>query len=219
MIHSRSALAGLLAAPLLAGCLSQHEYALAPDSAGQVITLSGAPVAGAQVSYPGLEEPQTVETGEDGRFELEARMGERRRLIAPGGVFAESTPVRARAPGLADGWASATFINGLGRPEAENEVLVVMLDAHAPAPALAALAGDCLERPDQRHALALADWAGGLDRASPPDWLTPERARWLDDHLRMTLSSGAVSACEDSSRIYQEIRDSAGPLIDIGRAG
>ncbi|MCH8488509.1 MAG: carboxypeptidase-like regulatory domain-containing protein [Oceanicaulis sp.] len=219
MMTIRSGLAALLAAPLLTACLSQHEYAEAPDSAGLVITLDGAPVAGAQVSYPGLEDAETVQADAEGRFQLAARMGERRRMVGPGGVFADSALVRARAPGLSDGWASATFINGLDRPEAENEVLVVMLEADAPGPGLTALAQDCLQRPEQRHALALAEWAGGLDREAAPDWLTPERARWLDEHLRMTLSSGAVSACGESSQLYQNIRESTGPLIDIGRDG
>lgn len=217
MMPIRSGLAALMAAPLLTACLSQHEYALAPDSAGLVITLAGAPVAGAQVSYRGLDDPQTVETGEDGRFELEARMGERRRLIAPGGVFAETTLVRARAPGMADGWSSAAFINGLGRPEAEHEVLVVMLDPDAPAPELAARAQDCLQQPVQRHALALAGWAGGLDPEAAPDWLTPARARALDEHLGAALPSGAVRECADSSALYEDIRQSTDVLAGIGR--
>jgi len=219
MMTTRSGLAVLVAAPLLTACLSQYEYADAPDSAGLVITLAGAPVAGADVSYARLDDPETTQTGDDGRFELAARMGERRRSFAPGGVHADSALVLARAPGLADGWASATFINGLGRPDAEHEVLVVMLDADAPEPGLAALAQDCLRRPEQRHALALAEWAGGLDPDAPPAWLTPPRARSLDEHLRMTLSSGAVTACEASSQLYQEIRQGAGVLIDIGTAG
>lgn len=218
MMTTRPALAALMAAPVLAGCLSQHEYAEAPDSAGLVITLAGAPVSGAQVSYHGLDDPQTVDTGEDGRFELDARMGERRRLIAPGGVFAETTLVRARAPGLADGWSSAAFINGLGRPEAQHEVLVVMLDPDALAPELAARAQDCLQLPVQRHALALAGWAGGLDPDAAPDWLTPARARALDEHLGAALPSGAVRECADSSALYQDIRQSTDVLADIGCA-
>lgn len=223
MMATRSGLAALLAVPVLTGCLSEHEYAQAPGSAGLVITLAEAPVAGAQVMYPALDDPETAQTGDDGRFELAARMGERRRLIAPGGVFADSTLVRARAPGMADGWASATFINGLGQAHAEDEVLVVMLDADAdtgtPALALSALAQDCLDRPEQRHALALAAWAGGLDRAEAPGWLTASRARSLDEHLRLTLNSGAVAACEDASQLHQGIRQGSDVLGAVGRSG
>ncbi len=216
MTTTRSGLALLLAAPLLTGCLSQHEYALAPNSAGLVIDIDGAPVAGAQVRYDALEDAPSVRTGPDGAFALDARMGERRRIFGVGGVFADSALVRVGAPGMPDGWGHAFFINGLGEPDANTDVLVVVMGEDELAPEIAAVTADCLERHVQRHALALTVWAGGLDPDAPPAWLTPARARYLYEHLGAALTSGAVLQCADSYAVHDTLYPRRRVLFDIG---
>ncbi|KAA5803794.1 hypothetical protein F1654_08320 [Alkalicaulis satelles] len=143
-------------------------------------------------------------------------MGERRRIFGVGGVFADAAPVRVSAPGMPDGWGHAFYINGLGEPDASMDVVVVMLDDLALAPEIDTLSADCLERPVQRHALALTGWAGGLDAAAPPEWLTPERARYLYEHLKAALTSGAVVQCTDSYALHDALYPRQRVLSDIG---
>jgi hypothetical protein len=215
-----NASAGVIACLCLTGCITKREHVLAPSTAGVVINAeTGKPVKDAQVRYVGLEGSASVITGPDGRFTLEGLTDNRTIVALPvSGVFRDATTVRASAPDMAEGYASAAFING-GKPaQALYNVTVLMFPADAGQTALHALTRDCIEGPEQDHALHLAAYAGGIDPGSPPEWLDQDAAEALHEHLWLTLPASGFRPCEQMTAAYEMFRSQTERLQEIFRS-
>ncbi len=202
--------AALVMGLCLASCVTTGQYVLAPDAEGLVIdTTTGQTIAGAEVRYVVLEGVSPVRTGADGRFRLEGRVERRTGLVLPvSGVYRDATRVQASVPGMPDGYATAGFVNGI-RPGPPVEprpaiypVIVLMFPADAGETPLQALMQDCVEGPEQHHALQMVAYLAGLDAAEPPDWLTPDTAEGLEEHLSRVLPSSGLMECARMSEAW-----------------
>jgi len=216
----RSAVKGLaaLAACLgLTACITQSDVVLAPDTRGVVIHAgTGQPVERAQVRHAGLADGPTVVTGADGGFTLEGRTQSRLILTHPmGGVFRDARQVRVSAPGLADGYATAGFVNSwMGGPgRTLYAVPVLMFPADAGETPLHALMRDCIQRPDQHHAVHLAAYVGRLDRDSPPDWMDADAVEGLIEHLDRVLPFAGFDACAQGEAARTLFSAQTAPLM------
>lgn len=211
MTHRGVKLAGALVMGLcLAACVTTGQYILAPDAQGLVIdTATGRPLAGAEVRYVVLEGVSPVRTGADGRFSLDGRVERRTGLVLPvSGVYRDTARVQVSAPGLPDGYATVGFINGI-RPGPPVEprpaiypVVVLMFPADAGETPLHALMQDCVAGPEQHHALQMVEYLAGLDAADPPEWLTPDTAGALEEHLSQVLPSSGFRECARMSEAW-----------------
>jgi hypothetical protein len=120
---------------------------------------------------------------------------------------------------MADGYASAAFING-GRPaQALYNVTVLMFQADAEKTTLHGLMRDCIEGPEQDHALHLAGYAAGIDPRSPPEWLDQDAAEALYEHLRYAVPSSSLRPCEQMTAAYEMLRTQTEPLRTFGQSG
>jgi len=210
----------LMAGLCLTACITQREHVLAPVASGVVINAgTGKPVEGALVRYAELEGAKPFKTGPDGRFTLEGRTDKRTIVAMPlGGVFRDRTPVLVSAPDMADGYASADFING-GKPaQALYNVTVLMFPADAVKTPLHGLMRDCIEGPEQDHALYLADYAAGIDPGSPPEWLDEEAAEGLYEHVRYAVPASGFRPCEQMTAAYEMFRTQTERLQEISRS-
>jgi hypothetical protein len=211
MLHRVVKLAGsLLIGLCLAACVTTGQYVLAPDAEGLVIdAATGLPVAGAEVRYVGVEGASPVRTRADGRFSLNRRVERRTGLVLPvSGVYRDATRVQVSVPDMPDGYATAGFINGV-RPGPPAEpmpaiypVIVLMFPADADETSLQVLMQDCVAGPEQHHALQVVEYLAGLDAADPPDWLTPDTAEGLDEHLSQMLPSSGFRKCARMSEAW-----------------
>ena len=211
----------LIACLCLTACITQREHVLAPVASGVVINAgTGKPVDGALVRYAGLEAAKPFKTGPDGRFTLEGRTDKRTIVALPvSGVFRDRTPVLVSAPDMADGYASAAFING-GRPaQALYNVTVLMFPADAEKTPLHGLMRDCIEGPEQDHALHLADYAASFDPGNRPEWLDEDAAEALYEHLRYAVPSSSLQSCEQMTAAYEMLRTQTEPLRTFGQSG
>jgi hypothetical protein len=168
------------------------------------------------VRYAELERAKPFKTGPDGRFTLEGRTDKRTIVALPlGGVFRDRAPVLVSAPDMADGYASADFING-GKPaQALYKVTVLMFPADAGQTALHTLTRDCIEGSEQDHALHLADYAAGIDPGSPPEWLDQDAAEALHEHLWLTLPASGFRPCGQMTDAYEMFRTQTERLQEI----
>jgi hypothetical protein len=195
----------------LTACVTRREFVLAPEASGIVIdAATGMPVEGAVVRHAGFEAVAPVVTGADGRFTLEGRIEKRTIVALPmGGLFREFSLVQVAAPGMADGYASASFPSGLniGRPpQARPEVQVLMFAADAADTPLHELMRDCIDTPEQAHALHIAGLAAGIDPESPPGWFGEDTSFALIDHLNETLPYDTFRSCsqmDDAVAMFQ----------------
>lgn len=205
----------------LAGCLTEREHVLAPDTRGVVIDAqTGQPVEGAEVRFSGLEEAQPVTTGPDGRFVLDGRTETRMIIALPAsGVFRDSAQIEAATPDRATGYATAGFLNGLGPAQAEYSVVVLVFPADGQEVALEALTRDCTQRPEQRHAMLIATHISRLDRGNPPGWLDAGTAEALREHLSATLPSSFFLACEQTQEAYEMYARHTDTLRALQEAG
>ncbi|MDP3378534.1 MAG: carboxypeptidase-like regulatory domain-containing protein [Brevundimonas sp.] len=196
--------AAILIGLCLAACVTRQDHVLAPAAEGLVIdTATGQPIAGAEVRYVELGSATPIMTDAEGAFTLEGRTERRTRVVLPvSGVYRDSAMVQASAPGLADGYATAGFINGLGPEAALYPVIVLMFPADAPETPLHALMQDCVEGPRQHHALQMVAYVAGLDAADPPPWLNPDTAEGLDEHLGRVLPSSGFQKCARMSEAW-----------------
>jgi len=211
----------LIACLCLTACITQREHVLAPVASGVVINAgTGKPVDEALVRYAGLEAAKPFKTGPDGRFTLEGRTDKRTIVALPvSGVFRDRTPVLVSAPDMADGYASAAFING-GRPaQALYNVTVLMFPADAEKTPLHGLMRDCIEGPEQDHALHLADYAASFDPGNRPEWLDEDAAEALYEHLRYAVPSSSLQSCEQMRPAYEMLRAKTEPLRTFGQSG
>ena len=220
MAFEFKALTGLVACLCLSACITQREHVLAPDARGIVIDAEkNQPVEGAQVRYPDVEALAPVITDADGSFTLPG-LADRRTVVAlpVSGVYRDRTGVQVSAAGRADGYASAAFING-GRPaKGLYRVVVLMFPPNAPDTPLHVLMQDCVEGPEQDHALQLADYVSMLDPESPPAWFDAETPEALLEHLQYALPSSGFMACERMSEAYEMFKAQKAPLEAIRRA-
>lgn len=206
--------AALVAGICLTACITQREQVLAPDASGIVIFAGDdQPVDGAQVRYVGAEGLASAVTRPDGSFKLQG-LTEKRTIVAMpmGGVFRDSTLVKVSAPGLADAYASAAFINGGQAAQALYRVVVLMFPADAPDTPLHSLMRDCIAVPEQDHALHLAGYVAAIDPENPPDWFDENTAEAISEHLRLALPSSAFLPCEQMSEAYEMFRAQTEPL-------
>lgn len=212
--------AALIACLCLSACITQREVVLAPDARGMVIDVwQGLPVDGAQVRYSEIEELAAVVTAADGSFTLSGLTEKRTRVALPmGGVYRSRTEVRVSAPGLADGYASAVFINAGQPPQALYRVAVLMFPADAAQTPLHELMRDCVEGPEQDRALHLAGYVSTLDPENPPAWFDEQTPKALLEHLRHTLPFSGFMACEREREAYEMFKAQTGPLEAIREA-
>jgi hypothetical protein len=210
----------LMACLCLTACISQREHVLAPDARGIVIdALQNQPVQGATVRYPEVGALAPAITDAEGGFTLPGLTDKRMIVALPmGGIYRSLTEVRVSATGLADGYASAAFING-GRPaKAVYRIVVLMFPAAAAETPLHELMRDCVEGPEQDHALHLAGYVSTLDPKNPPVWFDEETPEALLEHLRHALPSSGFMACERMSEAYEMFKTQTEPLEAIRRA-
>ena len=219
------ALAGRMTVMLVAGacltaCVTQREHVIAPETQGIVIDASsGNPVSGAQVRYEEVTAIASTVTAQDGTFALPGLTDKRTIVAMPmGGVYRDSALVLASAPGLADGYASAAFINGGQPAEALYRVVLVMFPQDADKTPLHGLMQDCLQGAAQDHALHLSAYVAGLDPQNPPGWLDAQTAEALDEHLTLTLPSSGFMACGRWEEAYEMFRAQREPLNAILQA-
>ena len=213
--------AALIACLCVTACITRREHVLAPVASGVVINAgTGKPVDGALVRYAGLEGAKPFETGPDGRFRLEGRTDKRMIVMLPvGGMFRDATQVLVSAPDMADGYASAAFING-GRPvQALYKITVLIFPADAEETPLRTLTRDCINGPEPEHALHLAAYAAGIDPESPPQWLDRSTAEALHEHLWRTLPASGFQRCEKMTAAYEMFRTQTERLQEIARSG
>ena len=213
-------MAALVAGACLTACVTQREHVIAPEARGIVIDAStGTAVAGAQVIYADVGAIAPTVTAPDGTFALPGLTDKRTIVAMPmGGVYRDSTLVLARAADLADGYASAAFINGGQPAEALYRVVVVMFARDAADTPLHGLMQDCLKGPAQDHALHLAAYVAGIDPDSPPGWFDAQTAEALDEHLRLVLPLSGFMACERREEAYEMFRAQREPLNAILQA-
>jgi hypothetical protein len=201
----------------LTACITRRDQVLAPDARGFVIhARTGQPVEGARVRFAGLDATPTAITAADGAFTLDGRTRSRLTIANPlGGLHRDSTPIQISAPGLADAYASAGFING-GRPTRTlYSVPVLMFPVDAPETPLHALTRDCLVGPQRHHALHLVGSIAGIDPNRPPDWLNGGTAEALRDHLSRVLPYEDFRACEQADQAWALYRTARAPLEDV----
>ncbi|KPF82979.1 hypothetical protein IP78_02770 [Brevundimonas sp. AAP58] len=200
----RTLTAATLLSLSLAACITQREQVLAPDAGGVVIRAeTGRPVQGARVRFVGRDALPPAITAADGRFTLQGQTERRVILAYPiGGVYRDTTGVMASVPGLADAYASADFVSA-GRPaSAMHDIPILMFPADAPDTPLHTLMADCVGEAEESHALHLATHVSTLDPGTPPDWLTPDRARALLEHLNRTHPFSRFQTCREASEAY-----------------
>lgn len=228
MTHGVVKLAAALVMGLgLTACVATGQYGLAPNAEGLVIdTATGQPIAGAEVRYVGLEGTAPVRTGTDGRFSLEGRSVRRTMLVVPmGGIYRDAARVQVSVPGLPDGYATAGFINGLSQgsylPSMRGlyPVIVLMFPADAPETPLHALMQDCVDGPEQAHALQMVAYLAGVDAENPPDWLNTDTAEALDEHLGRMLTSSVFQACDRMTDAWAMFRRDTAVLLTLRGSG
>lgn len=203
----------------LTACISQREHVLAPTASGIVIDAgSHQPVEGAEVRYAGVEGAAPVMTGADGRFTLEGRTEMRTIMTLPvGGMFRDATLVRASVPGAGAGFSSAEFINGGQPAQALHEVIVLVFPQDTEAPPLRALMQDCIDKPEQDHAVRLVDHVSRMSLDERPDWLDPDAAIGLYEYVRLALPSSLFLACEHTSQAFEMFREQTETLREFGQ--
>lgn len=212
--------AALIACLCLPACITQREHVLAPNASGIVIDAGkNQPVEGARVRYPDVEALAPVITDAEGRFTL-AGLTDKRTIVAfpVGGVYRSLTRVEASAPDRADGYASAAFVTSGGPANAVYRVVVLMFPADAPDAPLHELMQDCVQGPEQDHALQLAGYISALDPENPPAWFDAETPEALLEHLQEALPSSGFMACERMSEAYEMFKAQKAPLEAIQRA-
>lgn len=198
---------GALAILALTACAVEVEHVLAPDAQGLVVDANTlAPVQGAQVRFEALAGSLAASSDEDGRFALEGRTEMRRVMPVVGGVYRDSSRVHASASGYETGYSSAAFINGLGPAQAEYPVIVVLFPQGAGEPDLARLMADCLETPEQRHAVQIAARLAELDRETSPGWLDTDTALGLEEHISNVLQSSLLLGCEQTQAAHETLQ-------------
>ncbi|MFN7164827.1 MAG: carboxypeptidase-like regulatory domain-containing protein [Hyphomonas sp.] len=207
----------------LTACVTRREFVLAPEASGIVIDAeTGEPVEGAVVRHAGFDSVAPVVTGADGRFTLEGRIEKRTIVTLPmGGLFREFSLVGVAAPGRADGYASASYVSGpnLGRPpQARPEVQVLMFAADAAETPLHALLRDCIDTPEQAHALHIAGLAASIDPENPPGWFGEDTSFALIDHLNQTLPYDTFRSCPQMDEAYPMFQTQIRPLEAIRNA-
>jgi hypothetical protein len=209
-----------LACLCLTACVTRREFVVAPETGGVVIDAeTGAPVEGAEVRFVGVDAIAAVMTGPDGRFALPG-LTEKRTIVAMpmGGVFRSSTPVQASAPGRAEAFATAAFIQGGQPARALYRVTVLMFPPDAGETPLHALMSDCTAGAEHEHALQLAGYAAGTDPESPPAWLDADAVEALQEHLSLALPATGFQACARMTEAYAMFRAQTEPLEALARA-
>lgn len=204
----------------LTACVTRREFVVAPETGGVVIDAeTGAPVDGAKVRFVGVDAIAAVVTGPDGRFALPG-LKEKRTIVAVpmGGVYRSAALVKAWAPGRAEAFASAAFIQGGQRAGALYGVTLLMFPADTATTPLHELMRDCAAGPVQDHALHLSGYLAGVDPAGPPDWLDTDTAAALEEHMRLSLPSSGFMGCAQMSEAYALYRTQMEPLEAIERA-
>ncbi|MFN7180719.1 carboxypeptidase-like regulatory domain-containing protein [Hyphomonas sp.] len=204
----------------LTACVTRREFVVAPETGGVVIDAeTGAPVEGAEVRFGGVDAIASVVTGPDGRFALPG-LKEKRTIVAMpmGGVFRDAARVQASAPGRAEAFATAAFIQG-GRPaSALYRVTVLMFPEDAAETALHALMRECTEGAEQAHALQFAGYVSGIDPANPPGWLDEDTVQALQEHLSLALPASGFQSCAQMNEAYALFRAQLEPLEALERA-
>ncbi|MFC4725940.1 hypothetical protein AB6B38_11655 [Glycocaulis abyssi] len=205
-IPLRTGLVALMALALTA-CIIEREHVLAPDTQGLVVdgdTL--APVQGAQVRFEALNGSLASVADEEGRFFLDGHSEMRRVMPMVGGVHRDASRVQASANGYETGYSSAAFINGLGPAQAEYPVIIMLVRQGADEPDLAGLMADCLETPEQRHAVHIAARLAELDPQGLPAWLDTEAALGLEEHISIVLRSSLLLDCEQTQAAHETLQ-------------
>lgn len=209
---------GALVMLALAACSVEREHVLAPDARGLVVDAETlAPVSGAVVRFTGLSGALASSSDESGRFALEGRTEMRRVMPVVGGVYRDASHVQASASGYATGYASAAFINGLGPAQAEYPVIVMLIPQDAPEPDLARLMADCVETPEQRHAVHIAARLAALDGETAPGWLDTYAALGLEEHISMVLQPSLLLGCEHTDAAHETLQAYLSVLRTLAR--
>lgn len=202
----RTGLVTLLALAL-AACGLEREHVLAPDTQGWVVDAATlAPVPGARVRFDALAGSLASAADEAGRFALDGRTEMRRVMPVVGGVYRDAALMHGYASGYETGYASAAFINGLGPAQAEFPVIVMLIPQGAGEPDLARLMADCLETPQQRHAVHIAARLAALDPQELPGWLDAEAALGLEEHSTLILQPSLLLGCEHTQAAHTALQ-------------
>lgn len=202
----RTGLVTLLALAITA-CAVEVEHVLAPDAYGLVVDADTlAPVQGAQVRFEALTGSLASMTDEEGRFSLEGRTEMRRVMPAVGGVYRDASRLQASASGYEPGYSRAAFINGLGPAQAEYPVIVVLFPQGTAEPDLARLMADCLETPEQHHAVHIAARLAELDPQDLPAWLDTDAALGLEEHISLVLQPSLLLGCEQTQAAHETLQ-------------
>jgi hypothetical protein len=209
----------LMAGLVLSGCVTMREDVLAPSSSGIVLDArTGAPVKDALVRYAGIEGVPAVTSGPDGGFRLDGLTDRRAMVVLPvSGVFRDARRIVASAPGMAQGYASAVFINRGGPARALDTVTVLLFEADAGDTPLHPLMRDCLQGPEQEHALHLAAHAAAIDPQSPPEWLDEKAADALYEHLWRVLPAHGFQSCAQMTTAYELFRAQTERLREVSQ--